>query len=76
MQILINGSEPFKCLKDTFAVAATSAGYTLNYSVDRVHWTAYSSATPANENLIVNGVTPYMWFKLEGATDEEIRIIL
>lgn len=76
MQILINGEEPFKCLKNTFAVAATSAGYTLNYSADKEVWTAYTQATPANETLIVNNVTPYMWFKLAGNTDAETRIIL
>lgn len=75
MQIKVNGEQPFKCQKDTFAVAG-GAAFTLNYSVDKTNWTAYDEATPANETLIVNGVTPYMWFKLAGNTDEEREIIV
>ena len=76
MQITVYGEQPFKAQKETFCVAGTSAGYTLNYSADKKTWTAYSEATPANETLIVNGVTPYMWFKLAGNTDEEVSIIV
>lgn len=76
MQVFVSGEQPFKAKKGTFAVAGTSAGYTLNYSVNRVDWTAYETATPANETLIVNGVTPYMWFKLVGNSDEDVEIIL
>ena len=75
MQAVIHGEQPFKCLKDTFAVAGTSAGYTLNYSVDKVNWTAWEDETPANEELIVNGVTPYMWFKLAGNVDETVNAL-
>lgn len=76
MQIKVNGEQPFKSQKESFAVAGTSAGYTLNYSVDKENWSAYPQATPANETLIVNGVTPYMWFKLAGNSDEETLIIV
>lgn len=75
MQGKINGEQPFKCLKDTFAVAGTSAGFTLAYSVDKVNWTEWEESTPANEELIVNGVTPYMWFKLVGNSDENVNAI-
>lgn len=74
MQIYVNGEQPFKAQKETFAVAG-GAAFTLNYSVDKVNWTAYTEATPANETLIVNGVT-YMWFKLAGNTDEKRLIIV
>lgn len=76
MQAKVNGAEPFKCLKDTFSVGVTTNGYTLNYSVDKENWTAYTQATPANEVLIVNGVTPYMWFKLAGNEDNDVEVIL
>lgn len=75
MQIYVNGEQPFKCQKGTFAVAG-GAAFTLNYSADKETWTAYPQATPADETLIVNGVTPYMWFKLAGNTDEERLIIV
>lgn len=76
MQITVNGEQPFKSQKGTFCVAGTTNGYTLNYSADKENWTAYEEDTPANETLIVNGVTPYMWFKLAGNTDEETLIIV
>lgn len=75
MQIKVNGEQPFKAQKETFCVAG-GASFTLNYSADKKTWTAYDEATPANEKLIVNGVTPYMWFKLAGNTDEEREIIV
>ena len=75
MQIYVNGEQPFKAQKGSFCVAG-GASFTLNYSADKENWTAYSQATPENETLIVNGVTPYMWFKLAGNTDEERLIIV
>lgn len=77
MQAIVSGETPFKALKNTFCVGPTSSGYTLNYAVSKDgEFTAYSEATPANECLIVNGVTPFMWFKLAGNVDEETEIIL
>lgn len=71
----VSGETPFKSNKDNFAIGYSASGYTLNYSVDKENWTPYSSATPANEVCIVNGVVPYMWFKLEGNTGEvEINV--
>lgn len=75
MEIKVNGEQPFKSQKDTFAVAG-GASFTLNYSVDKTNWTAYDEETPEHETLIVNGVTPYMWFKLAGNTDTERKIIV
>ena len=77
MQATVSGETPFKALKETFAVGPTSSGYTLNYGVSKEGpWTAYTDATPADECLIVNGVTPFMWFFLEGNADEATEIIL
>lgn len=72
----VNGEQPFKALKETFSVAATTGGYTLQYSVDRNTWSSYPDAVPANENLIVNGVTPYTWFRLKNNADTAVEIIL
>lgn len=76
MTITVNGEQPFKALKTTFSVAATSGGYTLQYSVDKTNWTSYPDAVPANETLIVNGVTPYVWFRLKNNADQAVEIIL
>ena len=76
MEIMVNGERPFKAQKETFCVEA-GAAFTLNYSASKDGgWTAYTESTPANETLIVNGVTPYMWFKLVGNTDTERKIIV
>lgn len=76
MQKKINGEEPFKCIKDTFSVGATEGGYTLSYSVDKEIWTDYPTPVPANENLIVNDATPFLWFKLTGNAQEGVDILL
>ena len=77
MQAIVSGETPFKAYKNTFAVGPTTSGYTLNYGVSKEgSWTAYTEATPADECLVVNGVTPYMWFFLEGNVDEATEIIL
>lgn len=77
MQAIVNGEQPFKCYKNTFAVGPTSSGYTLNYGISKDgEFTAYSASTPAGECLVVNGAVPYMWFKLDGNVDEETEIIL
>ena len=77
MQAIVSGETPFKALKNTFCVGPTSSGYTLNYAVSKEGpWTAHSEATPESECLIVNGATPFMWFRLSGNVDEETEIIL
>lgn len=72
----VNGEQPFKCLKSTFSVAATTGGFTLQYSVDKNTWTSYPDVVPANENLVVNHVTPYTWFRLLNNADTAVEIIL
>ena len=77
MQGKVNGEEPFKALKDVFCVGPTSAGYTLSYSTKKEGpWTNYDNPTPADETLLVNGVVPYMWFRLTGNGDDNVDIIL
>lgn len=75
MQVIVSGETPFKALKETFAVGPTTNGYTLQYGVDKNNLTDYTEATPAGEDLIVNGVTPYMWFALKG-NEGEVTIIV
>lgn len=69
-QKTITGAVPFQVLAHSFAVSPSSSGYTLNYSADGKTYTAYSQATPANENLIVNGIAKGMYFKLAGNSAE------
>lgn len=77
MQAIVSGETPFKVLKDTCAVGPTTNGYTLNYAVSKDGpWTAWSESTPADETLVVNGMTPFMYLKLAGNTDEAVEVIL
>lgn len=77
MQAIVSGETPFKALKNTFAIGPTTSGYTLSYGISKDGpFTQYSEATPAGECLVVNGVTPYMWFVLKNNVDAETEIIL
>lgn len=66
----ITGETPFQVLAHSFSVSPSAEGYTLNYSADGYNYTAYTEATPANENLIVNGIAAGMYFKLSGNASE------
>ena len=70
MTFKISGETPFQVLAHSFTVSPSSEGYTLNYSADGVNYTAYSDATPANENLIVNGIAWGQYIKLAGNASE------
>lgn len=76
MQRKVNAEEAFKTIQNCFQVGYTTAGYTLEYSVDKENWTAYPDPVPAQENLVVNDCVPYTWFRLKGNTDEEVDVIL
>lgn len=76
MKITVKGENPFKAVHSTFTVAGTSNGFTLSYSTSPDKgFTNYSEPTPANEVLIVNGATPFTYFKLTGNTDD-VEVIL
>ena len=78
MQVKVTGETPFKCLKSSMAIGPTSSGYTLNYAVTKEGpWTAYDEASPSDECVVVTGMVPYLWFKLDGVGDEEeVEVIL
>ena len=75
-QKTISGENAFRSQRDSFGVGATSNGYTLSYSVDKETWTDFPQAVPAGENLIVNHIPVYMWFKLKGNTDTDVAVLL
>ena len=66
----VSGETAFQVLSHSFSVSQSESGYTLNYSGDGIHWTAYDEATPANEDLIVNGIAFGQYIKLAGNTSE------
>lgn len=66
----VSGETAFQVLSHSFSVSQSESGYTLNYSGDGVNWTEYDEATPANEDLIVNGIAFGQYIKLAGNTSE------
>ena len=71
MKKIINGEQPFQIMAHSFSVYSASA-YTLNYSADGKHYTAWDESTPAGETLIVNGVAKYMYFFLDGNSGDAV----
>lgn len=69
-RLIISGEQPFQILAHSFAVSPSASGYTLQYSADGSAYTSYPTATPAGENLIVNGIAKMMFFKLSGNSGE------
>lgn len=80
MQTLVSGQQAFKAHKETFSVAKTSGGYTLQWcntnSENDEDWTSYPTPVPADEGLMVCGATPYVWFRLSGNTDDDVLVIV
>lgn len=78
MKRYVNGEEPFKCVKSTFAIGPTSNGYTLSFAVNKDSdvWTDWDEAVEADTNVVVNDATPFMYFKLTGNKDNAVEVIL
>lgn len=68
----ITGDTPFQVLAHSCAISPSEQGYTLNYSADGINYTAWDEATPANENLIVNGLAYGTYLRLSGNTSEVV----
>ena len=70
-KVNVNKEEVFRAQKNSFAVAPTSAGYTLAYSADGISWNNDTDAVvPANETLMYIGAVPYAYYKLSGNVDD------
>lgn len=74
MKILVNKEEVFRSSGNTVAIAATSSGYTLQFSVDGNDFDDYQDAVPAGDNLIITDVVSGMFFKLSGNTDDNVTV--
>ena len=74
MKILVNKEEVFRSSGNKVAIAATTSGYTLQYSVDGNDFDEYQAPGPAGENLIVTDVVSGMFFKLVGNTDDNVTV--
>lgn len=66
MIIKIKDDHPFSIVGESFAVSDSATGYELQYSVNGENWTTYEEPIPANETLIVNGLSKELFYKLKG----------
>ena len=74
-KVTVNKEGVFRAQKSSFAVAPTSAGYTLAYSADGVSFENDTDAVvPANETLMYIGAVPYAFYKLVGNVDDDVTI--
>lgn len=75
--IKVSGEAKFRAQRDQFAIAPTSAGYTIAYSANGVDFTEDTDAVvPANENLVYLGAMTYGWYKMVGNTDNDVEILV
>lgn len=74
MKILVNGEETFRSRGNNMAIAPTSNGYTLEFSVDNTIFSAYGDAIPAGENLLISDAVSGMYFRMAGNTDENVTV--
>lgn len=63
---IIEGEERFQIMANNFAAGPSREGYTLMYSADNLNYTAWPEHVPAEENLVVNGLSQGLWFFLKG----------
>lgn len=74
-KVSVKKEEIFRAQKSSFAVAPTSAGYTLAYSADGISFENDTDAVvPANETLMYIGAVPYAFYKLVGNVDDDVTI--
>ena len=75
--IKVSGEAKFRAQRDQFAIAPTSAGYTIAYSANGVDFTEDTDAVvPANENLVYLGAMTYGWYRMVGNTDNDVEILV
>jgi hypothetical protein len=73
-KVIVNQEVPFQIFAHTFAIAPTTAGYTLYYSADGKNYTAWDEGTPADENCVVTNAALGMYFYLDGNTDNNVVV--
>ena len=70
-KIKVLGETPFQIsVAHSMGVSPSAEGYVLNYSADGFNYTAWTEATPANENLFCINFPKCAYFKLVGNGSE------
>lgn len=74
MNIIVNGQDPFVAPATGFCIGQTSGGYTLEYGVDGVNFTACDEAVEADTDVVVANAVSGMIMRLSGNTDNGVVI--
>lgn len=76
MLITVNGETPFQVNGKEFIVAPTTAGYTLQMSLNgEVYFDCEEGETEAAKSLSVGGVIPNLYFRLKDNVDNGVNIL-
>lgn len=73
-KIKISGEQHFQVGASRFCIGASASGYTLNYSADGEHFTAWDDVTPQDTDQVVINAAEGMYFFLEGNTAEDVVV--
>lgn len=65
MEKTIVGEEKFQVLANSFSIGPAREETYLMYSADGRNYTKWEDKIPANENLVVNGISNGMWFYMK-----------
>lgn len=71
-KIKVINEAQFQVNAPNFAISPSASGYTLNYSADGVHFTAWDDVVPADTTQVVACGAVGMYYKLVGNTSEVI----
>ena len=68
----IKNEAQFQVNAPNFAISPSASGYTLYYSADGVHFTAWNDVVPADTTQVVACGAVGMYYKLVGNTSEVV----
>lgn len=70
--IKVKNEQVFQVEATNFAISPSASGYTLNYSADGEHFTAWNDVVPADTTQVVACGAVGMYYKLVGNTSEVV----
>lgn len=70
----VSGETPFQVGASRFCIGQSASGYTLYFSTDGIHFTAWEESTDADTDQVVVNAAAGMYFKLVGNTSDDIPV--
>lgn len=70
--VLVQKEHIFQVPAENFALSPSAEGYTLHYSADGVHFTAWDTPTPAGKNEVITDAPINLYYKLVGNNSDLI----